>query len=235
MFLPFPGLLFSLIWTLRVLSFDPIAPFGFLTTATFAIFHGTRTFQGYRGRAFSSLTSLWLDKRFHSLLFALALIAADTYCFLFSLICCLQFGVDAAKITAKRIAPRLRGCTAALSRVCYRFMRDDGVKAVIAWLEVLLCPYLILCTVDQASVPVFMAACVAAVVYLPFMYLERKTHRSVWKSVNVWYTQVAFEWGASLPGRIMFGVLEGFREYVDAVLAMYPERFVARKLRYVEE
>jgi hypothetical protein len=118
-----------------------------------------------------------------------------------------------------------------VSRGSFAVLKSPLVKTLLAWLEVLFCPYLVLCAIDQNSVPIFMSVCVVGITYLPFMYIEKKSHQVVWKTVNIWYTQLAFECRAAALGKLLLAVLEGFRDYVDLVFALYPVRFVERKLR----
>jgi hypothetical protein len=80
-----------------------------------------------------------------------------------------------------------------------------------------------------------MSAFVMAIAYLPFMYIARKNHRFVWKQLNVWYTQLAFDCRAVVIGKVILTILDKFRDYVDVVMKLFPARFIARKMRDVIE
>jgi hypothetical protein len=73
------------------------------------------------------------------------------------------------------------------TRVGYGLRKSTHLKALMAWIEVLLC------TIDQISALILMAASVVAVLSLPFMYIARKSNKGVWRKINVWYTQVVFD------------------------------------------
>jgi hypothetical protein len=107
--LPFPGLLFSLIWFLRVLLFDPIDNFGFLTVSILVLFQALRSFLHYSSRSSRSshspnlLSILWIDKHFQLCILSLSILVSDTYCFIFSFICLLYFSIDSVRIIRKQL------------------------------------------------------------------------------------------------------------------------------------
>jgi len=235
-FTPFPGFLFSIIWLLRCAVGDSPAMFAPLTLYLL-IFHQfiriSLNFMhtwSHRGH----WRHLWVDKSFHFLLFLLALLAANTYSLIFCLIACIFFLDRCCKVIAFKIAPMLKGCTVFVRRVVSIAFKSDFLDIVRATLEIVYCPYLLLCMVDEFSVPISMAAGVSVIVYLPFAFIVQKSHRYVWKRINIFYTQLALESKTALFGTVMFTVLDRFRAAVDLLFAMYPAKFLERMERDIE-
>jgi hypothetical protein len=230
-FLPFPGLFFSLIWLLRGLTLDPAGTFGPLTLGTVILHQLARL---HIAVSQSRLRNLWLDGHFHFLLFLLALLAAETYSLLFCASTTILFLRHCSKTAALKIAPHLPGVAGPVRRAAAAVRKADVLRRFQALLDIAFCPYLMLGMVGRRAVPACMAASVSAMVYLPFAYVVQRGHRFVWKTINIVYTQLAFDCQTAAFGKLLFEVLDRFRDFADLLLAMYPAKFVQRWNREID-
>jgi hypothetical protein len=126
------------------------------------------------------------------------------------------------------VAPHLPGVAGPVRRAATAVSKADVLRRLRALLEILFCPYLTVRALGEWRVPICMAACVSAIVYLPFAYIVQKGHRFVWKTINIVYTQLAFDCQTAAFGKLLFGILDRFRDVADLLLAMYPAKFIQR-------
>lgn len=171
-------------------------------------------------------TKLWEDSDFHSVIAALAIFKAGNPSILFIMIFFGKFFLRLCRLIVKKVVGHLGEYSYTLREYMLLTLKHEGIRHCIAAMEIILCPYMFLTACESMNIGMFMASFVCAFVYLPHMYLANRSHRFLWRHINVLYTQIALS--KAHNGDVMVKVLNAFSEFVDLCFIIYPEKYVRR-------
>ena len=171
--------------------------------------------------------TLWLDKNFHELLLIGAVLISRHPALLFYAIYLTKFFVRTLKLFLEHVTPHLEELAVPVREWLLKTIKSDRIGLGIALAEIALSPILLIRAGEALDIPVAMAACVSATLYLPHMYLVNRHHRLIWKWANVAYTQVAFD-NQDGYGQGMLRALEIFVDYSELCYVAYPAKYLRR-------
>ena len=171
--------------------------------------------------------TLWLEKSFHELLLVGAVIISGHPTLLFYGIYLVKFFVRTLKLVLEHVTPFMEELSVPMREWLLKTIKSEEIGLATALAEIALCPVLFARAIESFDIPVGMAACVSATLYLPHMYLVNDHHRLIWKWANVQYTQLAFD-NQDSYGKTMLQALEVFVDYSELCYVAYPAKYLRR-------
>ena len=220
-----------LITLLRFAIGQSTEKFFYITNALILVNHPIRLILNFlKPRLSQSLwPTLWLDKNFHAFLMVGGVILSRSPPLLFYGIYLLKFFIRTLKVILEKVTPRMEELSMPIREWLLKMIKSEDLGTVLALMEIGLVPFLILRSIELFSVPMAMAACVTAFLYLPHMYLVDGNHRMLWKWANIAYTQKAFDNQATY-GAQMLRVHEVFADYSELLFVGYPFKYLRSAL-----